>query len=310
MMIQSLLSVGKQQGFVKQRPRSLCFIIACVNGNPVDRNTSNIDILQGGSAMKNNLTQMTRTVWAIQTNFLFGTGLLPTHVFVLETRNKLVLFDTGGPGSGKMIMASLKLAGLDPGSIRAICLSHWHKDHTGSLAEITRLLKPGRVDIFIGSADLPIFTAQRLQTVHFHPRLNLPVYHGPGQRPSSTRLIPLDNAGCRMLDRNYGIRAIATPGHTPGHTAFLHQKTGALFSGCALSLMTPDLAGLVPIFHDRKAQVRSGRYLAQMDFKRLFPVHMVLRSAALPLEKRLPCKPESGILARLTGSHFFFRISK
>jgi hypothetical protein len=52
----------------------------------------------------------------INTQFLFGTRLFPTHVFVLETDNGLVLFDTGGPGSGPLIVGSMKTAGYDPGA--------------------------------------------------------------------------------------------------------------------------------------------------------------------------------------------------
>lgn len=260
--------------------------------------------------MKNNLTRLTDTVSAIKTNFLFRTRLLPTHVFVLETENGLVLFDTGSPGSGRLIIASLKEAGLDPGTIRAICLSHWHRDHAGSIAEITDLLKPeSAVEIFIGQADLPLLAAQRVRVLRLNPFLNLPVLHRPGRLPSPSNgpLIPLDRDGCERLETQYGIKAIPTPGHTPGHTAYLHRETGSLFSGCALSLLKPHLVGLVPIFHDRQAQVRSGRLLAELDFKYLFPVHMFLRNDDISLEKRLPCTGKKGIMDRLIGNHLFFR---
>lgn len=262
--------------------------------------------------MKNNLTRLTETVSAIKTTFLFRTQLLPTHVFILETKNGLVLFDTGSPGNGKMIVESLREAKFDPGSIRAICLSHWHRDHAGSLAEITELIEPAsKVEIFIGQADLPLLTAQRPRILRFHPFLNLPVCHRPGRMPSSSNglLIPLDNAGYAKLDRKYGIKAIPTPGHTPGHMAYLHRETGSLFSGCALSLLEPNLVGIVPIFHDRKEQIRSGKRLAEMDFRYLFPVHMFLKSDEIPLKKRRPCTGKKGMMTRLMGNHLFFRVS-
>ena len=64
-----------------------------------------------GSAMQINHTRLTDTVTAINAQFLFGTRLFPTHVFVLETDNGLVLFDTGGPGSGQLLIGSMKAAG-------------------------------------------------------------------------------------------------------------------------------------------------------------------------------------------------------
>jgi glyoxylase-like metal-dependent hydrolase (beta-lactamase superfamily II) len=294
----------------------------CVNGNQVNVDFSGCSGIHnfiitgtyfpGGSAMKNNLTRLTDTVSAIKTNFLFRTRLLPTHVFVLETKNGLVLFDTGSPGSGRLIVESLQEAGLDPGSVRAICLSHWHRDHAGSIAEITDLLKPeSGIEIFIGQPDLPLLEAQRVRVLRFHPFLNLPVRHRPGRLPSPSNgpIIALDRAGCTRLDRKYGIKAIPTPGHTPGHTAYLHRETGSLFSGCALSLLNPHLVGMVPIFHDRKEQVRSGQLLAKLDFRYLFPVHMFLRTDEIPLEKRLPCNGKKGATAKLMGDHFLFRYS-
>lgn len=260
--------------------------------------------------MKNNFTRLTTTVSAIKTNFLYGTKLLPTHIFVLETDRGLVLFDTGSPGSGRLIVESLKKAGLDPGSIKAICLSHWHRDHSGSLAELTELLKPeSQIEIFIGQADLPLLTAQKIQLLRLHPLLKLPVFHRPGRCPSPSRgqLIALDQEGCARLDQEYGIQAIPAPGHTPGHTAYLHRTTESLFSGCAISLLRYNLAGLVPIFHDRKEQIRSGIRLVELDFKYLFPVHMFLRNDEIPWGKRLPCTGENGLTARLMGAHFLFR---
>jgi len=263
--------------------------------------------------MKTNFTWMSDTVLAMKTDFLFKTRLPPTHVFALKTDTGLVLFDTGSPGSARGILASIRAAGLEPGEIKAICLSHWHSDHTGSLAEISEHLCPDQgIDIFIGEADLPVLTAQRFHLLRVHPFFKIPVPHRPGRlpHPSKARFVPLDTAGCERLNRWYGIKAIATPGHTPGHTAYLHPETGSLFSGCALSLLAPDLVGLVPIFHNRKDQLRSGRFLAGMNFQHLFPVHMYLRADKIPLERRQPVRGKKGVMSTLMGEHLLFRIPR
>jgi len=258
--------------------------------------------------MKINFTRVSKTVLAIKTDFLFGTRLFPTHVFVLQTHTGLILFDTGSPGCGEMILKSIKAAGLDPKSIKAICLSHWHSDHTGSLAEITEHLQD--LDIFLGEAELPLLMDQRSLLVRFHPFFKIPIPHAPGRlpQPSTARFVPLNTTGCEMLKHKYNIKAIATPGHTSGHTAYLHPKTGSLFSGCALSLLTPNLAGLIPIFYNRKKQIRSGEYLAGLNFRHLFSVHMFLRSDEIPLEKRLPVNHTKRLVSKLMGAHLFFQI--
>ena len=262
--------------------------------------------------METNFTRISETVLAVKTDFLFKTRLLNTHVFVLKTDTGLILFDTGSPGCEDVILNSIKAAGLEPGAIKAICLSHWHSDHTGSLAGIVQKLGCDQsIDIFIGEADLPLLMDQRAHILRFHPFLKLPVPHSPGRLPNTScaHFIPLNSSGRDILYHRYGIKAIATPGHTPGHTAYLHSRTGSLFSGCALSLLALDLVGIVPVFHNRKEQIRSGESLAAMDFNYLFPVHMYLRSDEIPLEKRRAVSGGNGWAARLRGDHLIFRIS-
>lgn len=262
--------------------------------------------------MENRAIQISQSVLAIRTQFLFKTRLLPTHVFILKTDTGLILFDTGGPGSADTIFKSIKAAGLEPKEIKAICLSHWHGDHTGSLAQIVERLHPSRViDVFIGASDLPFLRSARLHLLRFHPFFRLPVPHSPGRLPDSSnvRFIPLDHAGCKILSRRYGVKAIATPGHTPGHTAYLHLETGSLFSGCALSLLAPGIAGIVPIFHNRQDQIHSGQFLAGMQFNYLFPAHMSLRADKIPLERRRPVTPKKGLVSKLMGNYLLFRIS-
>lgn len=50
----------------------------------------------------------------------------------LDFPSERVLFDTG---AGRALLPNLRKAGIDPGSVRKIILSHGHNDHTGGLAE-------------------------------------------------------------------------------------------------------------------------------------------------------------------------------
>ena len=69
-------------------------------------------------------------------NFLSTTNVvLEQNILVLNTGDKLVLFDTGmgssqmfGPTPGKML-ANLKAAGIDPKDVDAIVATHAHCDH-------------------------------------------------------------------------------------------------------------------------------------------------------------------------------------
>jgi glyoxylase-like metal-dependent hydrolase (beta-lactamase superfamily II) len=74
----------------------------------------------------------------LRDNFLAADNVsLEQNILVLNTGDKLVVFDTGlgslkgfGPATGKM-MSTLKQAGIDPKHVDAIVMSHAHVDHCG-----------------------------------------------------------------------------------------------------------------------------------------------------------------------------------
>jgi 7,8-dihydropterin-6-yl-methyl-4-(beta-D-ribofuranosyl)aminobenzene 5'-phosphate synthase len=61
--------------------------------------------------------------------------------FLIETKGRRVLFDTGQ--SGTVLLHNLKLLGVDPATIDAVAISHAHYDHTGGLSALLKHLPPG-----------------------------------------------------------------------------------------------------------------------------------------------------------------------
>lgn len=54
----------------------------------------------------------------------------------IESPGEVVLLDTGG--DGRVLLDNLGTLGLDPGRIDQVVLSHFHADHTGGMAALTR----------------------------------------------------------------------------------------------------------------------------------------------------------------------------
>jgi glyoxylase-like metal-dependent hydrolase (beta-lactamase superfamily II) len=52
--------------------------------------------------------------------------------FIVDFHTELVMIDAGGGGSGRILQKNMEDAGLDPGTISTLILTHNHIDHIGS----------------------------------------------------------------------------------------------------------------------------------------------------------------------------------
>ena len=248
-----------------------------------------------------------RGIWLGKMSF-FNTY---SYVLCSEKNGEILLIDTCGPGSGRIIKHAVESMGRSMSDITGIALTHWHRDHTGSLAEVVSMAgsreKP--VKVFIHKADAEFYLSQRIRLLNIHPKLRLKVLHSPGRLPEKGKyeLIELDHeSGVNPLIP-WGVEFIHTPGHTPGHTSLLHKKSMSLFSGCGFSMIGKNTAGLVPVFYDRAKQIESARRIAQMEFSYFYPAHLSVRREEIKRENRVGISGRLSLTDRITGTMPIFR---
>jgi glyoxylase-like metal-dependent hydrolase (beta-lactamase superfamily II) len=153
-------------------------------------------------------------------------GLTDAHVPItftvtaVRTSGGLVLFDSGtgaqvAPTAGDITKNDVwKAAGINPAEVTTIVMTHLHLDHFfGLMAKDTNAPVFPKAQIFLAASEYkywinPAVTsapAKRLQTV-------FPTWKNIHQFEGDIEVVP-------------GVRAIATPGHTAGHTSF-HLSSG------------------------------------------------------------------------------------
>jgi len=166
----------------------------------------------------------------------------PFTVTAVRTGGKVVLFDTGFGGNGPPTVGKLadnmKAAGLDPATVSKVVISHFHPDHISGLwvKETNAQIFPN-AEILMPEVEYKFFTDPAL--VEKMPE---------GARPHIKRIqatfptwknIKQYNDGADIAP---GVKAISTPGHTPGHTSFL------VASGDQQLFIQSDVTGIHQLF--------------------------------------------------------------
>jgi N-acyl homoserine lactone hydrolase len=115
------------------------------------------------------------------------------------------------PGDGDPLLEALAEHGLDVGNIAVVALSHLHNDHSGGVrhwAGRDAVVHVQRADLEYGLAN--------------HPE---PERHGMFRIDFDDARIPW-HVGDGEVDIAPGVRAVPTPGHTPGHQSFVVDLAG------------------------------------------------------------------------------------
>lgn len=161
----------------------------------------------------------------------------PVNVTLLRRGDRVILFDAGGgaqfqPTVG-LLPARLAAAGIAADDVTDILLTHAHPDHLwGVLDEFDEAAYPNAT-LRVARAELDYWTDPGV--LDSAPAFRAPHVIGAQNRfdALSDRIAPFDD-GAEVAP---GVEAVATPGHTPGHTAFaVHgPEGGVLVAGDALT---------------------------------------------------------------------------
>lgn len=147
---------------------------------------------------------------------------LSTNCFVIERNDRIYLVDTGCgitvQNAGKQ-SAGLSALGIKPGDIDVVLMTHLHSDHLGGLVDSSGTCLFPNAEILVHEDELNFWTEE----ANF---VNL----GDDQKGAFVLAAPILNAYAKQIravgagEVAPGISVVPTPGHTPGHTAWLLES--------------------------------------------------------------------------------------
>jgi glyoxylase-like metal-dependent hydrolase (beta-lactamase superfamily II) len=178
------------------------------------------------------------------------------NAYLVREDDGFTLVDTTLPKHASDLIEAARSAG---GEIRRIALTHGHGDHVGSLDELRDTLGP-EVPVLMGDLDARIHAGEKVTD-------RKPTGSWPTVRTTPDERL-------KGGDRVGSLEVVESPGHSPGHIAFLDPRTGVLIAGDVFS----SLGGLAVASHpywrfplpgfvtfDKPQNLRSARALRALE---------------------------------------------
>jgi glyoxylase-like metal-dependent hydrolase (beta-lactamase superfamily II) len=155
-------------------------------------------------------------VWRIPTSV----GDLVNAVAVRDADGSVTLVDPGlrMRFARRKLRAGLAAIGAAPADVRRVVVTHAHVDHVGGLASL------------VADSDAEVRAHER-EAVYLRDGRT------PRMQRGRPRSFPAVTVAEEFLDGTLlpgRLRAVHTPGHTPGHVSLVHEPTGVLVTGDAL----------------------------------------------------------------------------
>jgi glyoxylase-like metal-dependent hydrolase (beta-lactamase superfamily II) len=169
------------------------------------------------------------------------------NTFLVFAKGRVALIDTGSgtymaPTAG-FVMRNLRAAGVDPKAIDTVLLTHMHPDHSGGLTDMTTgALNYPNAELVMHEDELPHWrddaemakADERSRVLFFKAgREQVSPYEKQMRFFREGEVFP-------------GVMAVPSPGHTPGHTAYLVGSGGEQLMIWGDTVHVPEVQTAIP----------------------------------------------------------------
>ena len=182
---------------------------------------------------------------------LYFVGTKPASCHIIDTGDGLIMLDTGYQQTLYVVIDSMYRLGLNPRDIKYILITHGHIDHMGGAKALRDLtgakIALGKADKEYATGELDLSYAKELGMEFnetFEPDILL-------------------NDGDEITLGSTTVRAVATPGHTPGAMSFIfnvtdgtNTYTAGLHGGMGINTMCKEFLDKYGLSYDCRSEFK------------------------------------------------------
>lgn len=191
------------------------------------------------------IKKISENIWSLKTWMV-----IPIHVWIVVDKNGVTLVDAGIPMMAKGILKFIKQ--LEAGPLQRILLTHGHSDHVGA---VKALLKETKVPVYAHHTEIPYMEGD----------LPYPRRKKCEQTIAKQITQPLQDDGQSHLKQIAGLKPYHTPGHSPGHVVYYHEKDQILLAGDLFTSKYGKIHQPMPMFTaDMHEAVKSSSIIEQL----------------------------------------------
>jgi len=209
---------------------------------------------ENGRKVRLKIKRISEHIWSISSWFI-----IPFNVWLVKDDEGVSLVDTGISTMGSGILKFIDKLDVDP--LSRILLTHGHSDHVGSIKKI-RLKR-----------EVPIY-AHREEIPYMEGKLPYPRRKKSQALVESSIATPLEEDASNNLTSIGDLMPYHTPGHSPGHVVYYHQKDSVLIGGDLFTSRRHKLQKPMAMFTGNMDQaIKSGQIVKLLKPKILCVCH-------------------------------------